>query len=106
MPEVRGIKLDENTRCAHYHSPLDVVAIKFKCCPGVFYACYKCHEELADHAVQVWSEEERDAKAILCGACNTELSIKAYLECGAICPACGAPFNPACDKHYELYFEM
>ena len=55
--EVRGVELDAQTRCAHYHSPLDVIAIRMKCC-GVFYACKDCHIALADHPIQVWPREE------------------------------------------------
>ena len=46
---VKGVDLDPETRCRHYHGPTDVVALKFKCC-GEYYACKDCHAELADHA--------------------------------------------------------
>jgi uncharacterized CHY-type Zn-finger protein len=50
-PYVRGINLDFQTRCAHYNSPLDIIAIKMKCC-GLHYACKACHDALADNALQ------------------------------------------------------
>jgi uncharacterized CHY-type Zn-finger protein len=31
LPEVRGINLDPQTRCEHYHGPTDIIAIKMKC---------------------------------------------------------------------------
>ncbi|GIQ68268.1 hypothetical protein XYCOK13_10920 [Xylanibacillus composti] len=31
--------IDEQTRCRHYHSELDRIAIRFKCCDQ-FYGCY------------------------------------------------------------------
>ena len=103
-PEVRGVEVDAETRCAHYRSAVDIVAIKMKCC-GVYYACRDCHVTLAGHEIAVWRHEEFAAKAILCGACGTELAIREYLGCGARCPSCGAGFNPGCEKHWHFYFE-
>jgi uncharacterized CHY-type Zn-finger protein len=34
------------------------------------------------------------------------LTILQYLNCQAACPACRARFNPRCELHYHLYFEM
>ena len=104
-PEVRGIDLDAETRCAHWRTAPDIIAIRMKCC-GVYYACKDCHDALADHPAQVWPRSEWDAPAILCGACSAELSIREYLACGNVCPACGAGFNPGCRNHYHHYFEM
>ena len=103
-PQVRGLELDPQTRCAHWHSPLDIVALKMRCC-GVYWACRDCHDALADHPAQVWPKAEWATPAVLCGACGTELSIAAYLACGDRCPACAAPFNPGCKLHRHLYFE-
>ena len=103
-PEVRGLKLDPQTRCAHWHSPRDIVALKMRCC-GVYYACRDCHDALAGHAAEVWPRAEWNEPAVLCGACGTELSIAAYLASDDACPACGAPFNPGCKLHRHLYFE-
>ena len=102
---VVGIDVDAQTRCAHYHSALDVVALKFKCC-GVWHPCIDCHRALADHAPLPWPLAERSAEAVLCGACGTRMSIAAYLACANACPHCGAAFNPGCAAHYHLYFEM
>jgi uncharacterized CHY-type Zn-finger protein len=101
---VHGLELDAETRCVHWRSALDIVAIKMKCC-GLYYACRDCHDVLAGHAIARWPESEWDENAILCGACGVELSIRAYLECGDACPACKAPFNPGCRHHRHFYFE-
>ena len=103
-PEVRGIDLDAETRCAHYRSALDVIAIRMKCC-GVYYACKDCHEALAGHAIEVWPKAEWSRRAVLCGVCGEELSIAQYMESGSMCPVCGAAFNPGCRNHYQFYFE-
>ena len=87
--DVRGLDLDPQTRCLHYHSPLDIIAIKMKCC-GVYYACKDCHEALAGHAIVVWPRGEWDARAVLCGACGVEMTIRKYMESESRCPSCGA----------------
>jgi uncharacterized CHY-type Zn-finger protein len=103
-PAVFGLELDPQTRCAHWRSPLDVIAIKMKCC-GAYYACRECHDALADHTAEVWPREYWDQPAVLCGVCGEELSVQQYLDCQNRCPACGAPFNPGCRLHHHLYFE-
>lgn len=103
-PLVHGVDLDAQTRCAHWHSALDIVAIKMRCC-GVYYACKDCHNTLAEHDAAVWPRAEWNEKAVLCGACGIELSVRQYLDCGNVCPACSAGFNPGCRNHYHFYFE-
>ena len=102
--EVFGRVIDDNTRCEHYHSPVDIIAIKFKCC-SKYYPCFQCHKETAGHEAQIWSKDEWDTKAVLCGACKTELTIHEYMRSGNRCPNCQAEFNPNCSKHYHLYFQ-
>jgi len=102
--EVFGKVIDDNTRCQHYHSAFDIIAIKFKCCEK-YYPCFQCHEETAGHAAQTWSKDEWDIPAILCGVCKTELTINEYMRSGHCCPDCKAAFNPNCSKHYHLYFQ-
>lgn len=103
-PTVHGVAVDPQTRCGHWNSPLDVVALKMRCC-GEYYACRQCHDEVAGHAAEVWPKAEWDAPAVMCGVCGGELSVHAYRASGDQCPACGAHFNPGCRKHYHLYFE-
>jgi len=104
FPIVMGKPIDEFTRCVHYHSDKDIIAIKFKCCDQ-YYPCFSCHEETTDHTPQVWPKKEYDTKAILCGQCRHELTINEYLNAGDQCPNCSALFNPNCSLHYPLYFE-
>ena len=105
MIEVKGKIFDNETRCEHYRSPLDVIAIKFKCCRE-YYPCYECHKETANHKAQVWKKQDQDTKAILCGVCKNELTIQEYLYSNSHCPYCNAAFNPKCTTHHHLYFEV
>lgn len=102
---VHGIDLDPQTRCTHWHSPRDIVAIRMKCC-GLYYACKDCHDALVDHPLAPWPESEWHEKAVLCGACRSEMTIRGYLNAPDACPDCGAAFNPNCRLHHHFYFAM
>jgi len=104
-PEVRGVDLDAQTRCAHYRTELDIIAIKMKCC-GVYYACKECHDTLAGHPIGTWPQGEWNQAAVLCGACRYEMTIHEYMASGYKCPACKVRFNPGCRKHYQFYFAI
>lgn len=101
-PLVHGPTVDEQTRCIHYATPLDVIAIRFACC-GEYYPCHLCHEESADHPAHPWPADSDDVRAILCGQCWSELTIGEY-RVATGCPRCGAPFNPRCAAHHPIYF--
>lgn len=102
--KIKGLLVDEQTRCEHYHTELDIIAIKFKCC-DTFYPCYQCHEAFENHPTEHWKPCEFEEKAILCGKCKELLSINEYLGTN-ICPNCKASFNPKCANHYDLYFDI
>lgn len=102
--EVYGIEVDSQTRCGHYHSAVDIIAIRFRCCDS-YYPCYECHQEISDHPSIRWSKDQFEAKAVLCGACGHQLTIHEYLTSNSVCPACDATFNVGCRDHYHLYFE-
>lgn len=102
---VKGKTIDDQTRCSHYHSDVDIIAIKFKCC-NTYYSCFSCHEEEATHPPKVWKKNEFDTLAILCGVCKHELTINEYFVCNSVCPNCLTSFNPKCSNHYHLYFEI
>jgi uncharacterized CHY-type Zn-finger protein len=101
--EVHGIGVDSETRCTHWHSPLDIIAIKFKCC-GTWYSCFDCHQELAKHRAAVWLTDEFDERVILCGSCGRQFTVHEYLSCNSVCLNCESPFNPGCSRHHHLYF--
>lgn len=102
--EVCGRTVDMQARCVHYRTSKDVVAIKFVCC-GLYYPCFRCHEECADHAVVVWPEGRWQERAVLCGVCRTELTILEY-RAAERCPSCLAEFNEGCRNHAHLYFAV
>ena len=100
--ELAGRLVDVQSRCVHYRTDRDVVAIRFACCRP-FYGCHLCHQECADHPAVVWSSADRDVHAVVCGVCRGTLSIGDYVVADG-CPQCGATFNPRCRLHHHLYF--
>ena len=116
---LRGVAVDPDTRCAHWDSAVDVVALRFGCC-GAFSPCHACHAATADHDPEPWPRPRFDDPAVLCGVCGTTLSARAYLDGDSegrspsasratpdddACPACGAAVNPGCRRHRDRYFE-
>ncbi|MDQ6738776.1 MAG: hypothetical protein M3Z30_13885 [Gemmatimonadota bacterium] len=73
-------------------------------CCDEYYACKECHDALAGHQILPWPSGSGDARAIMCGACGTELTIREYLDCEDQCTRCGAAFNPRCRLHHRFYF--
>ncbi|GGC91012.1 hypothetical protein GCM10007216_22200 [Thalassobacillus devorans] len=102
--KVKGVQVDPYTRCQHYHSDIDIIAIKFYCCKE-YYACYYCHKEKANHREEKWPRELWNEQAILCGNCDHELTINEYIEASE-CPSCRHRFNEKCSNHYPLYFDF
>ena len=103
-PTVLGAVVDDQTRCTHYHTDRDVVAIKFACCQD-WYPCYRCHDEASGHAIRPWSADQRDEQAVLCGVCRSIMTIADYLQTDR-CAHCGAAFNPGCANHWSIYFDV
>jgi uncharacterized CHY-type Zn-finger protein len=103
--KIVGILYDNQTRCIHYHSNKDIIAIKFKCCE-IYYPCYFCHKEMQTHNILKWNRNDFNKKAILCGVCKNELTIYYYLNSNFKCPYCHSQFNENCRLHYHLYFEF
>ena len=112
---VYGAAIDDQTRCVHWHSPRDVVAIKMHCCHR-FYPCHTCHQQQTDsppHPHTVWPRTEWQHPALLCGVCKSLFSIADYVNVyeanqaggsDSRCPHCKADWNPGCGKHLNLYF--
>ncbi|QLG64344.1 hypothetical protein HUG12_20930 (plasmid) [Halorarum salinum] len=101
---VHGVEIDPETRCAHYDTGRDVIALRFGCC-GEFYACFRCHDAVAGHDSEPWPRDRFDEPAVLCGACGAALAVGGYRQCEYSCPRCDAAFNPGCADHEDLYFE-
>ncbi|WP_336884686.1 hypothetical protein [Oceanobacillus massiliensis] len=78
--------------------------MKFYCC-NEYFPCFKCHEEYGCREMAIWPENKFEEKAILCGSCGEEITIRDYLNSGYSCPLCRRAFNPGCSTHLDLYFE-
>lgn len=107
--QVRGVEVGSETRCDHYHTERDVVALRFACC-GEYYPCFQCHEEVVDHPTERLPVES-SAFAVLCGVCGLEMTPEEFVDSDAgdddhRCPDCSAKFNPGCADHYDRYFEF
>ena len=103
--EIHGRLVDSQTRCVHYRTVTDVVAIQFKCCRR-YYACYLCHAEAESHEVARWDAADLEQRALLCGSCQGTLTIAEYLSGDFACTRCQAAFNPGCAEHRDLYFNL
>ncbi|MDA3804988.1 MULTISPECIES: CHY zinc finger protein [unclassified Clavibacter] len=99
---VRGPAIDAKTRCIHYGSELDVVALRAPCCDA-WYPCHLCHAAVADHPLAVIPRAEQHLPAALCGVCRATMTVPEYLAADS-CPTCRAAFNPGCAAHAHLYF--
>lgn len=103
MPTIYGDLVDQESRCSHYHSQLDIIALKCFACRR-FYACYLCHNSREDHSFAPYPISLSQDKPVICGACRTELTYSQY-QAGSACPICQRSFNPGCKKHAHLYFK-
>lgn len=102
MTRILGVRVDDRGRCAHYASPRDVIANRCATC-NEFFACHRCHDELADHPFGRMRTDAADS--VLCGACGHVMGYREYSRSPA-CPGCGHPFNPGCSLHAPLYFDV
>ncbi|WP_435361025.1 CHY zinc finger protein [Haloarchaeobius sp. DFWS5] len=102
---VFGVEVDPETRCAHYDTELDVVALRFDCCDR-FFPCFQCHAAVADHEASVVPRDECGTVSVLCGRCGHLLTVSEYLDCDSTCSDCGGDFNPGCARHADRYFEL
>ncbi|WP_232725448.1 CHY zinc finger protein [Bacillus sp. FJAT-44742] len=102
---VTGTGIDHETRCSHYCSEIDIIALKcFKCLR--YFSCFLCHHEHEDHQFKRWPKAKFDHQSVMCGACGREMSTNEYLESGSRCPSCYSAFNPGCKRHAHLYFHF
>ncbi len=77
MIQVYGDILDEETRCQHYHSERDIIALKCFACQK-YYPCFLCHDRYEDHAFLAYPVRRSEDRVVLCGHCRTELTISQY----------------------------
>ncbi|MGT2958360.1 hypothetical protein A9Q68_07465 [Streptococcus bovimastitidis] len=98
--EYFGIDLDQESRCRHYHSDLDIATLKCQACQK-YYACYQCHDSLEDHPFEPSGKEE--VYPVVCGACKNQLNLASYQK--GFCPYCQKAFNPKCALHKDIYFK-
>lgn len=99
MIKIYGQLIDEQGRCVHYHSQLDIIANQCNSCHK-FYACFNCHNELENHdfsPVSLKSEQ-----TVLCGNCQQTFTYQTYSNLSE-CSSCQAKFNPSCSLHAEIY---
>lgn len=99
VKRIFGKLTDQDGRCIHYSSELDIIANKCGFC-GKFYACYKCHNELEDHEFAAVNPDE--AETVMCGVCGEKYSYKVYSALEK-CTGCGKSFNPGCANHCSIY---
>ena len=81
-PAIEGLELTKHggSRCAHWHSELDVLALQAPCC-GKFYACASCHDACEDHALEPWPADTPVSQpALMCGVCRHRYSIETYIR--------------------------
>lgn len=103
---VRGVDVDPQGRCTHWHDASDIVATAFPCCPG-WWACRDCHDAMQDHAARVWPTDRFHELVVLCGGCRSRLSVTYHLRLsGEACPHCGRAWNPRCREHAHRYFDV
>lgn len=101
--DVYGDVLDAETRCLHYHSELDVIALRCFACRR-YYPCYHCHDKYEDHAYLAYPSQ-LDHPIVLCGVCHQEMTVGDYRAGEGHCPNCQVSFNPGCYRHEDIYFK-
>ncbi|GAF40958.1 hypothetical protein FC83_GL002327 [Agrilactobacillus composti DSM 18527 = JCM 14202] len=99
MIKLFGALVDTAGRCVHYHSNLDVVALKCAQCQR-YYACYQCHDAAEDHHFKAMAKT--DPAPVLCGNCGHTLTFTQYHQ--GHCAYCQHAFNPKCSLHEGIYF--
>ncbi|EGW30027.1 uncharacterized protein SPAPADRAFT_144251 [Spathaspora passalidarum NRRL Y-27907] len=103
---LKGQLVDKHSRCIHYHTTIDIIALKYKCCQ-TYYPCFQCHQELTNHKVEKYNLTDLESiKVVLCGECYNELLFDEYKNNQMKCVYCHHEFNPGCSLHYDLYFDI
>jgi biotin transport system substrate-specific component len=97
--DIYGYITDDEGRCIHYASKLDIIANRCGKC-GRFYSCYKCHDMAESHPFSPVDSKENDS--VMCGVCG---SLYSYDEYSSLvkCRKCLSFFNPRCALHKSCY---
>ncbi|WP_086329548.1 CHY zinc finger protein [Candidatus Enterococcus mansonii] len=104
MVKIVGSMVDNEGRCIHYDSQVDVVANKCSFCKK-YYACFRCHDEHENHSFLSWPiSKNPDEKIVVCGSCHYEMTYSEYST--NRCLNCGHLFNKNCSIHQRIYFEI
>ncbi|MGO3522530.1 MAG: CHY zinc finger protein [Leuconostoc mesenteroides] len=74
---IKGINLDQQGRCKHWHTDVDVVANRCAKCRK-YYACYLCHDALNTHPFVPVSLDTEET-AVCCGVCLHQMTPAQYL---------------------------
>ena len=96
--KIYGLVIDQDGRCIHYHSKLDIVANKCSICHK-YWACYECHNQLSNHNFGPYNP---NFISVLCGHCQQRFTYKDY-ELIRSCSSCLQAFNPKCSLHKGIY---
>ncbi|UUE18379.1 hypothetical protein LQZ13_02845 [Leuconostoc mesenteroides] len=99
---IKGINLDQQVRCKHWHTDVDVVANRCAKCRK-YYACYLCHDALNTHPFVPVSLDTEET-AVCCGVCLHQMTPAQYLHAHYQCPKCHHLFNAQCALHKNTYF--
>lgn len=103
--QVFGSIYDNETRCTHWHTDKDIIALKFACC-GKYWPCYQCHNSCMEGPLRKYAVVESAVKVVLCGSCAEEMTFQEYIDCDYACKKCHGEFNPGCKLHYGIYFDL
>ncbi|OFI49317.1 hypothetical protein BG261_01675 [Floricoccus tropicus] len=100
MEKVYGFLVDNQGRCQHYHTDLDIIANRCQIC-NKLYSCFKCHDENELHSFEGF-DFNSNKLSVMCCVCGQEFSYKIYSEL-TNCPSCKSAFNPRCKLHKNIY---
>jgi uncharacterized CHY-type Zn-finger protein len=82
-PDVYGPTVDEHTRCVHYATELDIIAIRFACCDRYYPLPLCAIPRLTDHPARTVATRASGTSPPSCARmCWTELTIDPLCQAG------------------------
>ncbi len=86
----------------HYHSTLDIVALK--CFESVSEVLpLSSHDSLGEHSFRAYPLSVEAGQGPYLWRLSVEMTVRNIR--GSSLSQCHSAFNPACSKHYDIYFE-